>query len=174
MQEVLISLAEGAGRHRPPPCRGGRRHPGRRSGTAPAHRGDDEPRVLSWVRTDAPRACAAGVASRSARSPISSSLPARCTGAGARDDAIHSCSLHLDGKTCDPSHPGKPAPLYCAGRPVCQCTIPPSAPNGDIYVSDGYGTTPRAQIHPRRQADPLLGTSGVGKGGSTCRITLLR
>jgi hypothetical protein len=39
--------------------------------------------------------------------------------------------------------PGKPAP-YMSGRPFCRCCHTALAPNGDIYVADGYGN---AQVH---------------------------
>ncbi len=39
--------------------------------------------------------------------------------------------------------PGQPSP-FMSGRPFCRCTHTATAPNGDIYVSDGYGN---AQVH---------------------------
>jgi hypothetical protein len=39
--------------------------------------------------------------------------------------------------------PGKPAP-HMSGKPFCRCTHTALAPNGDIYISDGYGN---AAVH---------------------------
>jgi hypothetical protein len=50
------------------------------------------------------------------------------------------------------------------GEPFCQCTHTALSPNGDIYVSDGYGN---ARVHKYSPDGRLIiswGTSGVGKG----------
>jgi DNA-binding beta-propeller fold protein YncE len=39
--------------------------------------------------------------------------------------------------------PGRPAP-FMSGRPFCRCTHTALSPDGDVYVSDGYGN---AQVH---------------------------
>ena len=59
--------------------------------------------------------------------------------------------------------PGTPKP-YMGGEPFCQCTHTALSPNGDIYVSDGYGN---ARVHKYSPDGRLIlswGTSGVGKG----------
>ena len=47
---------------------------------------------------------------------------------------------------------GKPAP-YMSGRPFHRCTHTALAPNGDIYVSDGYGNS---RVHRFSPAGKLL------------------
>ncbi len=48
--------------------------------------------------------------------------------------------------------PGKPAP-YMSGEPFHRCTHTALAPNGDIYVSDGYGN---ARVHKYSPDGKLL------------------
>jgi sugar lactone lactonase YvrE len=58
---------------------------------------------------------------------------------------------------------GKPAP-FMSGQPFCRCTHTALSPNGDIYVSDGYGN---AAIHKYDPAGRLLlswGKPGTGPG----------
>ncbi len=55
--------------------------------------------------------------------------------------------------------PGKPAP-YMSGEPFHRCTHTAMAPNGDVYVSDGYGN---ARVH-RFSPDGRLLTSWGGPG----------
>ena len=83
-----------------------------------------------------------------------------CTDDG--DHSVRRCTL--DGKVLlTLGTPGKPVP-YMSGGPFCQCTHTALAPNGDIYVSDGYGN---ARVH-RFSADGRLimswGKTGVGPG----------
>jgi DNA-binding beta-propeller fold protein YncE len=59
--------------------------------------------------------------------------------------------------------PGQAAP-YMSNRPFNRCTHTALAPNGDIYVSDGYGN---ACVHRFDQGGRLLSTfggSGIGPG----------
>ena len=59
--------------------------------------------------------------------------------------------------------PGKPAP-YMSGEPFHRCTHTAMAPNGDIYVSDGYGN---ARVHNYAPDGRLLmswGGSGTDPG----------
>jgi hypothetical protein len=63
-----------------------------------------------------------------------------CTDDG--DHSVRQCTL--DGKVLlTLGSPGEPAP-YQSGRPFNRCTHTAHAPNGDFYVSDGYGN---ARIH---------------------------
>ena len=55
--------------------------------------------------------------------------------------------------------PGKPAP-YMSGEPFHRCTHTAMAPNGDVYVSDGYGN---ARVH-RFAPDGRLLLSWGGPG----------
>ena len=59
--------------------------------------------------------------------------------------------------------PGRPAPTM-SGVPFCRCTHTAVAPNGDIYVSDGYGN---ARVHKYAPDGRLLfswGESGTDPG----------
>src|ERR1700688_3798014 len=59
--------------------------------------------------------------------------------------------------------PGKPAP-YMSGEPFHRCTHTALAPNGDIYVSDGYGN---ARVHRYSPDGKLLmswGEPGTERG----------
>jgi DNA-binding beta-propeller fold protein YncE len=59
--------------------------------------------------------------------------------------------------------PGKPA-AFMGGEPFHRCTHTALSPNGDIYVSDGYGN---ARVHKFSPAGKLLmswGESGSGPG----------
>jgi DNA-binding beta-propeller fold protein YncE len=63
-----------------------------------------------------------------------------CTDDG--DHTVRKCSL--DGKVLlEIGLPGKPAP-YMSGEPFNRCTHTALSPQGDIYVSDGYGN---ARVH---------------------------
>jgi DNA-binding beta-propeller fold protein YncE len=58
-----------------------------------------------------------------------------CTDDG--DHTVRKCSL--DGKVLMTiGVPGQPSP-FMSLKPFCRCTHTACAPNGDIYVSDGYG-----------------------------------
>jgi DNA-binding beta-propeller fold protein YncE len=81
------------------------------------------------------------------------------------DDGAHcvrQCSL--DGKVLMTlGVPGKPAP-FMSGQPFCRCTHTALSPNGEIYVSDGYGN---AQVHkfaPDGRHILSWGRSGIGEG----------
>src|SRR3982075_3889481 len=64
---------------------------------------------------------------------------------------VHKCTL--DGKILlELGERGKPAP-YMSGRPFHRCTHTALAPNGDIYVSDGYGN---ARVHKYSPDGKLL------------------
>ena len=52
--------------------------------------------------------------------------------------------------------PGKPAP-YMSGEPFHRCTHTALSPNGDIYVSDGYGN---AKVHKYSPDGKLLDVVG--------------
>ncbi|MFC7542915.1 peptidyl-alpha-hydroxyglycine alpha-amidating lyase family protein [Siccirubricoccus deserti] len=63
-----------------------------------------------------------------------------CTDDG--DHSVRKCTL--DGRVLlTIGLPGKPAP-YMSGKPFNRCTHTALSPEGDIYVSDGYGN---AQVH---------------------------
>jgi streptogramin lyase len=70
----------------------------------------------------------------------------------------------LDGKLLlQIGEPKKPSP-FMSNQPFCRCTHCALAPNGDIYVSDGYGN---AAIHKFSPDGKLLfswGTPGTGPG----------
>ena len=65
---------------------------------------------------------------------------------------------------------GKPAP-YMSGEPFHRCTHTAMAPNGDIYVSDGYGN---ARVHKYAPDGRLLlswGGPGTDPASSISRTT---
>ncbi len=63
-----------------------------------------------------------------------------CTDDG--DSTVRKCTL--EGKVLlQIGIPGKPTP-YMSGAPFCRCTHTALSPQGDIYVSDGYGN---ARVH---------------------------
>src|SRR5215211_6911966 len=65
---------------------------------------------------------------------------------------VRKCRLE-DGKVLlELGVPGKPAP-YMSGEPFHRCTHTALAPNGDIYVSDGYGN---ARVHKYSPDGKLL------------------
>lgn len=70
----------------------------------------------------------------------------------------------LDGKLLlSLGEAGKPAP-FMSGQPFCRCTHTALSPNGDIYVSDGYGN---AAVHKYDPGGRLLlswGKPGTGPG----------
>jgi len=76
---------------------------------------------------------------------------------------VRKCRLS-DGKVLmELGVPGKPAP-YMSGEPFHRCTHTALAPNGDIYVSDGYGN---ARVHKYSPDGKLLmswGEPGTGEG----------
>lgn len=83
-----------------------------------------------------------------------------CTDDG--DHSVRKCTL--DGRVLlQLGTPGKPSP-FMSGKPFCRCTHTALAPNGDIYVSDGYGN---ACIHKYDPAGRHLfswGGPGTGPG----------
>jgi DNA-binding beta-propeller fold protein YncE len=78
------------------------------------------------------------------------------------DDADHTVrKCTLDGKVLlTIGIPGTPAP-FMSGEPFRQCTHTALSPQGDIYVSDGYGN---ARIHKYTPDGKLAG--GWGKPGA--------
>jgi hypothetical protein len=81
------------------------------------------------------------------------------------DDGGHFVrKVTLDGKVLlELGVPGKPAP-YMSGEPFHRCTHTALAPNGDIYVSDGYGNS---RVHKYSPDGKLLfswGRPGTGEG----------
>lgn len=83
-----------------------------------------------------------------------------CTDDG--DHTVRKCTL--EGKVLlTIGIPGKPSP-YMSGEPFHRCTHTALAPNGDLYVSDGYGN---ARIHRYSPDGRLLkswGEPGTGPG----------
>src|SRR6201987_4078074 len=83
-----------------------------------------------------------------------------CTDDG--DHTVRKCST--DGKVLlTIGIPGKPAP-YMSGEPFHRCTHTALSPNGEIYVSDGYGN---ARVHKYSpDGKPLMswGEPGTGPG----------
>ena len=83
-----------------------------------------------------------------------------CTDDG--DHTVRKCTL--DGSVLlTIGLPDRPAPFMC-GQPFNRCTHTALSPEGDIYVSDGYGNAARAQVLARGQAPVLLGRAGDGAG----------
>ena len=58
---------------------------------------------------------------------------------------------------------GKPAP-FMSGEPFCRCTHTALAPNGDIYVSDGYGNAAVHKYDPNGRHLLSWGQPGSGPG----------
>ena len=81
------------------------------------------------------------------------------------DDGDHTIRKYtLDGKlllTLGTS--GKPAP-FMSGLPFCRCTHTALAPNGDIYVSDGYGNARVHRYTPDGRLIASWGEPGTGPG----------
>jgi hypothetical protein len=81
------------------------------------------------------------------------------------DDGDHTVRKYtLDGRLLlTIGTPGKPAP-FMSGLPFHRCTHTALAPNGDIYVSDGYGN---ARVHRYNANGELIaswGEPGTGLG----------
>jgi sugar lactone lactonase YvrE len=74
-------------------------------------------------------------------------------------------------RKCDPDGrvllelgvPGTPSP-FMSGRPFHRCTHTALAPNGDIYVSDGYGNACVHRFAPNGRHLSSWGRSGTGPG----------
>ena len=74
------------------------------------------------------------------------------------DHTVRQCTL--DGKVLlTIGVPGKPAP-YMSGEPFHRCTHTALSPQGDLYVSDGYGNSRVHKYRAERHADPLVGRAG--------------
>jgi sugar lactone lactonase YvrE len=59
--------------------------------------------------------------------------------------------------------PGRPAP-FMSGDPFCRCTHSALGPDGDIYVSDGYGNARVHRFAPDGRLRASWGASGSGPG----------
>lgn len=59
--------------------------------------------------------------------------------------------------------PGKPKPFLC-GDPFCRCCHTALAPNGDIYVADGYGNARVHRFSPDGRLLKSWGGSGTAPG----------
>ena len=71
------------------------------------------------------------------------------------DHTVRQCTL--EGKVLlTLGIPGKPAP-YMSGEPFHRCTHTAMSPNGDIYVSDGYGNARVHKYCAGRQVADVLG-----------------
>jgi hypothetical protein len=76
---------------------------------------------------------------------------------------VRKCRLDSGKVLLELGVPGKPAP-YMSGEPFHRCTHTALAPNGDIYVSDGYGN---ARVHKYSPDGKLLmswGEPGTNPG----------
>ena len=85
------------------------------------------------------------------------------------DHTVRHCTL--DGKVLlTIGIPGAPTP-YMSGEPFHRCTHTALSPQGDLYVSDGYGN---ARVHKYSPDGKLLlswGEPGTDPGSSTSRTT---
>ena len=71
------------------------------------------------------------------------------------DHTVRKCTL--DGKVLMTlGIPGKPKP-YMSGEPFHRCTHTALSPQGDLYVSDGYGNARIHKYTPGRQTVDVLG-----------------
>ena len=78
------------------------------------------------------------------------------------DHTVRQCTL--DGKVLlTLGTPGKPAP-YMSGEPFHRCTHTAMAPNGDIYVSDGYGNSRVHRYSPNGKLIMSWGGPGTDPG----------
>jgi DNA-binding beta-propeller fold protein YncE len=83
-----------------------------------------------------------------------------CTDDG--DHTVRKCTL--DGKELlTLGTPGEPSP-YMSLRPFCRCTHTACAPNGDIYVSDGYGNACIHKYDPAGRYLKSWGSPGTRPG----------
>jgi DNA-binding beta-propeller fold protein YncE len=83
-----------------------------------------------------------------------------CTDEG--DDTVRRCTL--EGKILlQIGVPGKRAP-YMSGEPFHRCTHTALAPNGDIFVSDGYGNARIHKFSPRGKHILSWGEPGIDPG----------
>jgi len=81
------------------------------------------------------------------------------------DDGGHFVhKVRLDGKLLlELGVPGKPAP-YMSGEPFHRCTHTALSPNGEIYVSDGYGNAKVHKYSPDGKWLMSWGEPGTGEG----------
>lgn len=81
------------------------------------------------------------------------------------DEGSHTvCKCTLDGKLLlRIGVPGSPAPRM-SGRPFNRCTHTALAPNGDIYVSDGYGNAAVHKYSPDGRHLMSWGSPGSDRG----------
>jgi DNA-binding beta-propeller fold protein YncE len=81
------------------------------------------------------------------------------------DDGGHFVrKVTLDGKVLlELGIPGKPAP-YMSGEPFHRCTHTALSPQGDIYVSDGYGNSRVHKYTPDGELLMSWGEPGTGEG----------
>ena len=78
------------------------------------------------------------------------------------DHTVRQCTL--DGKILlTMGVPGKPAP-YMSGEPFHRCTHTAMAPNGDIFVSDGYGNSRIHKYAPNGKLIKSWGEPGTDPG----------
>src|SRR5882757_6836424 len=83
-----------------------------------------------------------------------------CTDDG--DHSVRKCTL--DGRlVLEIGIPGQPAP-FMSGRPFHRCTHSALSPQGDIYVSDGYGNACIHKFAPDGRYLLTWGQSGSGPG----------
>jgi hypothetical protein len=83
-----------------------------------------------------------------------------CTDDG--DHSVRRCTL--DGKVeLTIGVPGKPTP-FMSGQPFHRCTHTALAPNGDIYVSDGYGNSCVHKYDPKGRLLKSWGSPGTDPG----------
>ena len=78
------------------------------------------------------------------------------------DHTVRQCTL--EGKVLlTLGIPGKPSP-YMSGEPFHRCTHTAMSPEGDIYVSDGYGNSRVHKYSPNGQAAAVVGRAGHRSG----------
>ncbi|MBL8702148.1 MAG: hypothetical protein JNK67_27435 [Alphaproteobacteria bacterium] len=78
------------------------------------------------------------------------------------DHTVRKCTL--DGKVLmQIGVPNRPSPFMC-GRPFNRCTHTAHAPNGDLYVSDGYSNACVHKYAPDGRHLLSWGRSGMGPG----------
>ena len=88
------------------------------------------------------------------------------------DDGGHFVrKVTLDGKVLlELGVPGKPAP-YMSGEPFHRCTHTALSPQGDIYVSDGYGNSRSTNTRPTESLCCLGVSPAPAKANSTSFTT---
>src|SRR5207248_10060182 len=78
------------------------------------------------------------------------------------DHTVRQCTL--DGKVLQTfGIPGKPAP-YMSGEPFHRCTHTAFSPQGDLYISDGYGNSRVHKFSPNGKLLFSWGESGTDPG----------